>query len=127
MACLSLQLQPALFARHTVPLRRCKLPRLRCLQADEHEDVAGSVSQLLSQLAAGQGPETPLRRLAVDLDSYFALPWGELIAARRLLEPAAAEMAAAAGLDVRQWEGTASHVQGDTTPLRVLLTPCSSA
>ena len=66
------------------------------------------VSELLPQLAAGVGPATPLRRLSVNLGAHFVLPSGWLICAKHLLRPAAVAQAAAAGLDVQEWEGSGS-------------------
>lgn len=83
------------------------------------QDEGTDLSELLSQLAAGLGPATILRRLAVNLDAYFVLAAGRLILAEKLLVPASAAQAAAAGLDVQRWQGIKTEC--------VLLTPRQGA
>ena len=89
-----------------------------CAQDEEEDPTA--LEDLLSRLAAGMGPGTPLRRLAVNRNGHFALPSGCLIAAGRLLQRDNVACAAAKGLAVLEWEGTGGSVYGHA---RVLLTP----
>ncbi len=75
-------------------------------QDEEDGQDPPAMADLLSQLAAGVGPGTPLRHLAVNRDGHFVLRSGCLIAAERLLQPANVARAVAAGLVVQEWEGT---------------------
>lgn len=100
------------------PAWGCKLERCvsccRPLPAMPVQAQAGDpapVAEVLSSLAAGMGPDTPLRRLAVHLtsadrsDAYFVLPSGCLVAVQRLLEPASLACAEQQGLRVEEWRG----------------------
>lgn len=86
-------------------------------------DDPAPVAEVLSLLAASMGAGTPLRRLAVRLDScdrtgaYFVLPSGCLVEAERLLEPEAVACAAGQGLAVQEWTS-----EGDWGGACVLLT-----
>lgn len=84
---------------------------------EETDDL--DLSELLSQLAAGLGPATTMRRLAVNTGAHFVLASGQLISAKQLLRPAGVAQAAAAGLDSHKWRGIKTEC--------VLLTPRQGA